>query len=626
LTFWQGSKGLCFSPQFSHESFRIAIDEFEQIDVSRGYTDIKRKILYQRLIDDYHVHLAEYRSYLGKGKVTIEKKDIPLYVRHRQDSFVHLAVKEVEIYCSFKRNDVERLGLIDIPGLGDTRLGDDKLIVQTLAKDADLVLFLRRPDSRGDQWQKEDVDLYGLADEALSYLSSRSFMILNHIDSPDTSNNYEMCLSMQDTNKSIKTAGSFIRDCSKAAACHEILDRVLLYLEQNIELLERKYAQSCQDRLLKLHHKIDELLETSRKKIKPSNDRELQIKKQEELIEDITEKLSDLVSELREQKNKPDDEFKSIVENVLTDCKNDTGLPTIVQIDSRYSGEGKKSYKASYCLYVSELKTHLSRKFQNLNNGLGETSIELKTKIAEVFSQSKLRNLFQSTGAEVLGEMAELLDNYSSSSSSSSSSPLASCFRDLEEFKISYSELMLKDIQKELEDILDPDGLIHNQELAEASSHAIQSVVKIAAVLAEQTKDNLPLGQDLNQAQQAVEQLVAIAEASSFITELNAKKVLENLKSLHKKAIDGCDGKLSNWLAEPNKIRYSKAQDFVEQILYAGSRRTQWDIFLSDPEVCPIVWEEFHSRKKVKELREKLLQAVERISVGNQREKMKWMQ
>jgi len=42
--------------------------------------------------------------------------------------FDYLSVKEVKIYCKFPNNDVGKVVLIDLPGLGDTNFADEEII------------------------------------------------------------------------------------------------------------------------------------------------------------------------------------------------------------------------------------------------------------------------------------------------------------------------------------------------------------------------------------------------------------------------------------------------------------------------------------------------------------------
>jgi hypothetical protein len=92
----------------------------------------KAEAIYKHLRDDYYAHFDVYGSLLQphKRSITIPKDEIKKYVSQDYDEvghpkfFNHLAVEKVEIFCSFPEAKVKKIGLVDMPGLGDTRLGD----------------------------------------------------------------------------------------------------------------------------------------------------------------------------------------------------------------------------------------------------------------------------------------------------------------------------------------------------------------------------------------------------------------------------------------------------------------------------------------------------------------------
>lgn len=125
--------------------------------------------IYKRLRDDYHYNLEKYQDLLTNGvlkTLQIQNEEIPDYVIQKRDkerhltTFKHLAVREVKIFCPFQNSDAGKIALVDVPGLGDTKLGDEELMLQTLGQEVDVVLFIRRPDPQRYQWQAVDTQLY----------------------------------------------------------------------------------------------------------------------------------------------------------------------------------------------------------------------------------------------------------------------------------------------------------------------------------------------------------------------------------------------------------------------------------------------------------------------------------
>jgi hypothetical protein len=99
----------------------------------------------------YHVNFDKYKHLLREASPQrISKQQIREYVA--QDTpdgqriyFNYLAVQEAKIVCGFPNTDVGQIALIDMPGLGDTGLGDAERLMSILGQDVDIVLFVRMP-------------------------------------------------------------------------------------------------------------------------------------------------------------------------------------------------------------------------------------------------------------------------------------------------------------------------------------------------------------------------------------------------------------------------------------------------------------------------------------------------
>ncbi|NET50780.1 MAG: hypothetical protein F6K09_19235, partial [Merismopedia sp. SIO2A8] len=159
----------------------------------------------------YHAHLEQYQSLLKEPSPRrIAREQIREYVA--QDTpdgqrvfFNYLAVQEVKIVCKFPNSDIGQIALVDMPGLGDTGLGDEERLVKTLGQEVDAVLFIRMPKSSGDYWADVDVRLYDTARAALVDLPIEqwSFMILNRTGAD--SKNGDNTNNCQDLGQTITT-------------------------------------------------------------------------------------------------------------------------------------------------------------------------------------------------------------------------------------------------------------------------------------------------------------------------------------------------------------------------------------------------------------------------------------
>ncbi|NET73483.1 MAG: hypothetical protein F6K62_21855 [Sphaerospermopsis sp. SIO1G2] len=203
----------------------------------------------------YRKHFQQYYRLLGTTNdkpLKIRKDKIREYVAQddkdgNRNYVNYLAVKEVKIFSSFPQEDIGKIAVIDLPGLGDTGIGDENRLIKTVGEDVDLIIFVKRP-QKGDYWAEVDVKLYDITKTALIELPIKewSYMILNH--TPQIVDNYVNCQDLQRSiaEKHIDVIQSSIVDCADTGNVNGFLDNVLNYLVHSIEELDKKYARNLQ--------------------------------------------------------------------------------------------------------------------------------------------------------------------------------------------------------------------------------------------------------------------------------------------------------------------------------------------------------------------------------------------
>lgn len=553
-----------------------SLDNFAREQLPEQYSGgASEEEMYKHLRNDYHRNLANYRHLLKSGtpqKLKIKAEEIPEYVVQKRDgtqrnnltTFQHLAVREVKIFCPFKNPDVGKISLIDIPGLGDSKLGDEQLMLETLGREVDVVLFIKRPDPQRYQWQPLDTELYDKAAQALTDLGKRSFMILNHSRRTD---NIKACQVLQQNIDTIKVVQSEIADCSHSQDANRVLNLVLDYLAVNINELDKRYASSYQKRLITLHQQINLELNTARSALSQySSDSRQFISLFNQLLRELIKGLLELRNHLEQQKEQVDPDFEAAVKIALQNCENDKGIPTTDEeiINRSCEFEFKESYQAIYRVYIRELKIHLSRHFLNVDKGLRKSIDKVKSLVTEVLvNQGRLGELRPTRGAEFIKEIADLL--------SERENKLELGFRILGEFEFSYGGSLLCLIRQQLDQLLQSD---------------INQVVL-----------------DLN---------------NPLPEPANAKEVRINLEKLHKQAIEGCETTLQEWLQAPSKARYYMIQEFIDLVIYAKDMKKEWEIFLSDDDIRSQVWPEFKNLEKRKQDQQDWRNAVTKVATLNQ--------
>ena len=546
-----------------------SLDEFAQPLPPFLGSDATKKSMYEYLKTDYHQQLPQYRSLLTSGTPrelpSISKQEIHKYVSQQRESWDYLAVREVEIFCRFQNPEVGKIALVDVPGLGDTKPIDEKLMRETLEQTVDLVLFVRRPDPLRYAWEHKDTDLYDKAAKALNNLRKRSFMVLNRLTGND--DNWEACQVHRDTigQKHIQVVGCEIANCSEPEEANRVLDVVLNYLTNNIAELDKQYARVYQDRLHQLQQEVNSELEKARQdwanKLSPDDEYRTYRRLFKQRWENLTVGFNQLRKELMDKRDVEDqDFFKPKVEAAIANCKEDPGLPSLEAIEVRQLAEG--GYGIVYEKYLNEIRTHLTGKFQGLNQAVRDRIDIEKALVTEVLvERGGLNNITPVRGPEFLKVMAEyLLDN---------NSKLEKPFQSLYQFELSSQINVYDRIQPHL------DNLHPN-------------------------KTRFRLGK-----------------------KPSAKEVLAYLEANQSEAVFKCEEALNSLSVEPRKAAFAAIDEFIDRILRGEDMKEEWDIFFY--QARSQVWQAEFGRDSHSQDRQEWLQLVERVAAANQLRLMQFL-
>ncbi|MGF1589649.1 MAG: hypothetical protein ACFCU7_10460 [Pleurocapsa sp.] len=464
----------------------------------------------------YHHYLPQYRHLLGKlTPINIAKEQIREYVA--QDNLAgervyhnYLAVKEAKIFCTFPHPDVGQIALIDMPGLGDTGLGDESRLIEILSQDVDLILFVRMPRPMRDFWADVDVKLYDTANSALTALTLKqwSFLILNQTgkDSP-IGDNLILCHDLEGDreNKGLYFADCITANCANPNAVNQkLLDPVLNYLVAHISELDRQYVSSCQENLWRLQQGVATELNQASQVLEGlaqnSNYFPKFIELFDELWIELASGLEELLQDLRAERDLENLEFKQQVEAAVTACREDNGIPTENEIEKMRHSKG--GYPNAYYEYLNEVRAHLSQHFLLLDDVLKQAINKVKTQVSQtLIERGKLGNLSEAREAELISAIAEIIpDNLKR---------LKLGFQTLAQFELSYRGLIQHRIRQHLDD-LTPDGT--SLQLSPSPS---------------------------------------------------AAEVLSCLNSLHAEAVYKCEAALDDLLAEPNQAAFAIVEEFL---------------------------------------------------------------
>ncbi|MBQ3403720.1 MAG: GTPase domain-containing protein [Synergistaceae bacterium] len=404
------------------ETFRT--ENIEDETRMRNYIGELRKL---------QAHLLEYQPYLGTGRsAKIPESEIRRYVIQNdpetgEEYHRHMAVESVEIHCKFPNQEVGALRLIDLPGLGDTRLGDTERMIEALADQVDLVFFVTMPRSTGEDVFSGDINLYSQARRALGRklpIERWSFWVINHNTS---SENMKQCQDFEQTLKSkdIHVAKTIIADCTNEdEVATRLIDEALSFLEANIERNDKEYAASLQEMMNQVVKNLNDVLSEAKGVFADDKsfekDSELLDRLFDALLDELIDGLVGSVepeSFLGRRKNEPCTELREQFNNTLEgeekaadDGKIGSITPEVVRKMVRRAG----SPESAYANLMHQLRTELSGKMQQeLDETLERVVlVPMKRELCKVLAENgKLGMYFHAKDEGILKEIIAFIED-----------------------------------------------------------------------------------------------------------------------------------------------------------------------------------------------------------------------
>jgi energy-coupling factor transporter ATP-binding protein EcfA2 len=511
--------------------------------------------MYEKLVKANR-NLHKYQRFLTSSSPLIIRKDeIREFVSQTNPDgnpifFNYLAVREVDIFCTFLKPDIGKIALIDLPGLGDTALGDKERLKKTIGQDADFVVFVYMPQIGKRIWEDTDVQLYDTTRLALEELPIEqwSFMLLNHTSpSHEFGDNLGFCNEAARTmqEKCVKVAQCLITNCNDSEETEEFFDLALQYLEKNITSLDENYLSIHIKNIEQIQNAISSELLKSRSDLGNVNNDQFRefMPLFNGFWKKITTGLSELLTELSSSRDDDDMGFQNRARDIIKKCLDNPHIPgdPVDGIDifldssneeSRKMIEKYNSYVGSYAKVYTEfmdrLRTYISRQFLSLDDGLKYSVERMKNKVANaLINQCGLGGLSTECGSDFLAIVAEQIPN------NPQTLKLKQGFEILVNFDLSYRSLIQHRIRQHL------DELTPNK------------------------NPDLPFD----------------ATLSSEQIQIN---ILDSLEVFYKSVLRKCENDLYSLSSEPNQSAFAIVEEFVDQVLRSNNCQDEWRIFLME--------------------------------------------
>ncbi|MFJ9344960.1 hypothetical protein [Streptomyces sp. NPDC101237] len=160
-------------------------------------TDQTRARLLLTRVRDLQSALPSYEHLLTGGVTSVPLEEIRPYVAYPTDEEIraagpggvrraYAAVREARIECPFPHEHVARIGIVDLPGLGEVTADAEERHVDGLRNEVDAVLVVKRSSDTSSFFDETDASGMALLDRVRGYVSSTGeFAYVVHNIDPD---------------------------------------------------------------------------------------------------------------------------------------------------------------------------------------------------------------------------------------------------------------------------------------------------------------------------------------------------------------------------------------------------------------------------------------------------------
>lgn len=562
----------------------------------QGDTDARYQ--YGILRKNYYVNYKKYKSLINSSPRQIQKKDIKKFITQVDgNESEYIAVKELEISCEFPYKELGDIGVIDLPGLGDTII-DTELLIKTLKQDVDFILFVRKPNPDGDDWKDSDRNMYQIARHALTGfpISQCSFMILNKKNN-EQETNLRVCQYLEKNIHSheIKVSKTVIADCSNYDEVKNfILLPVLENLTQNINFVFEQYLESQNQNLAKLWDEISNKMQEASNALEGySQQGELGFHDwfEEKLWKPLNGKILQERKRLFNEVDKPHEQFKTKVDEVLESCrKDDITNPLSQKIEGFRNSHD--SYKIAYYLCINELKDELTKKIKSLADALVESERKLQLSVVNILSEEgKFKELTKQKGIDFFDEIEKQFP--------ANTSKLREAFREIKKSTDTYEDEVIRWIQIPLNE-LNPDK--HLDPISE-------NYLKNKSVISEPaSKPKISVSNGKHNDTSQLENITSNSTNDVFSRtgtlqahptnssegdkeELVWEEIHKKIDFLRNQVVDECKIQLDSKLTFPNQEAFTKFDKFFVLGFKGELGGRAWRYFCEEPKTKSKLWD-----------------------------------
>jgi hypothetical protein len=493
-------------------------------------------------------------------------------------AYVYLAVEKVEIWCQFPHEGVGKIALVDMPGLGEVTLGGPERMLEALRLDADVALFVWRVMPNDTLHEGESlVSLYDTCYQAMKHtlpLNEWSFLVLNHDRRRGNLKECEEALEkVREPGSAFKFFAERICDCSSSEEVREnVLNQVLNHLAERMSDLDRRVAASCAREIEEL---VGDASATLRKALDAFGDAADGLGDRE--FENLFEKrwdalrrgLNNLVADLLEEVETPDEYFVGQVSEALEACRRRRIVPGEQEVREHLQADG--SYDRVMATRRIWMRSEISQALHALDTALDQPLAAVKARVARVLDVDG--GFGRLLGENHLEQLAERLAPHSP--------PLRAAFDNLINFQMSARGFIGYKIRLKLKALVPRKSATETAAEFEPKAPAVEEAA--AAPVAVQP---INLRQKTFRVRSRNEAGAEKVGANGLGREENnadslhgaegGAQIHRTLVSLFDSTLAEIDGALGEDFARPNQVAYAIVADFVDSVLHMRQSEAEW--------------------------------------------------
>lgn len=460
-----------------------------------------------------------------KNDLTGETREVPLadlrqYVAYPTNTDInqiscprrYLAVQDVRIECNFPYAQVNHLGMIDLPGLGELASNAEQSHLAGLKNEVDIVLLVTRPSEGMAYWRKEDSSTTDLLDKARGFIKNRRDFVCIVLNGGDPQSPLMTSLrddirrqanDCEDGKHFIVLEGDAAEPKSVAT---DILLPALKHLANRLPVMDDEVFEGTKTDYLTLSSKIESALSDLSNTLsivrQTSGSTEELDNRTTELRKDLASALTHIVEDHRQEARSGDDDdaYVNAVEATYNDTKNwiDSGFGIGREEWCKNALRQMKMDRGSSTFAAKEfnsIRVEISGRFCSLDHYFTDCITTLWNELADVFNKNCGEVLHGAHGVDALRILGT-----SFSDASEPCPTLNAAVQDILKLKLEYRTQLHPRVREKLDglnlQVTNPEnGKPHNQVTVDANESGaeelFQSISQLAIQAAYETKKAL---------------------------------------------------------------------------------------------------------------------------------------